>query len=158
MDTTGITAGLCFSTGTESHQPLSVAHPSRTTVSVELKNKKKQSCMHVINDHQLNERGGTWLFFNQLIIIVLCSFDSRQFPEINEKNKNKKKTTVVPKTWRVMHCGLLPVSRSGTLRTTLDRQKPSTARMIRPIALAHPFSITSMSSFIVLKVVSFPFK
>lgn len=39
-----------------------------------------------------------------------------------------------------------------------DRQKPSTARMLRPIALAHPFSITSMSSFIVPKVVSFPFK
>lgn len=97
-------------------------------------------------------------FFNQLIIIVLCSFDSRQFPEINEKKQKQKKTTVVPKTWRVMHCGLLPVSRSGTLRTTLDRQKPSTARMIRPIALAHPFSITSMSSFIVPKVVSFPFK
>lgn len=30
--------------------------------------------------------------------------------------------------------------------------------MIHPIALAHPFSITSTSSFIVLKVVSFPFK
>lgn len=28
-------------------------------------------------------------FFNQLIIIVLCSFDSRQFPEINEKKKTK---------------------------------------------------------------------
>lgn len=45
-------------------------------------------------------------FFNLLIIIVLCSFDSRQFPEINEK----KKKTVVPKTWWAMHCGMLPVS------------------------------------------------
>lgn len=52
---------------------------------------------------------GTWLFFNQLIIIVLCSFDSRQFPEINEK----KKKPVLPQTWRVMHCGLLPVSSSA---------------------------------------------
>lgn len=95
-------------------------------------------------------------FFNQLIIIVLCSFDSRQFPEINGKKKTH--TTVVPKTWRVMHCGPLPVSRSGAAENDSDRRKPSTARMIRPIALAHPFSITPMSSFIVLKVVSFPFK
>lgn len=94
-------------------------------------------------------------FFKQLIIIVLCSFDSRQFPEINGK---KKQTNCCSQN---VAGDALRVAASQSQRhaeNDSDRQKPSTARMIRPIALAHPFSITSTSSFIVLKVVSFPFK
>lgn len=57
-----------------------------------------------------------------------------------------------------MHCGSLPVSRSGTLRTTLtDRSHPRRGWFARSRSLIH-FQSRPMSSFIVLKVVSFPFK
>lgn len=100
----------------------------------------------------------TWLFSNQLIIIVLCSFDSRQFPEINvkkKKNNNRCSQHMAGDALRVAAS-----QQQRTLRTTQrsERLKPSAAQMIHLISLAHPFSITSMSSFIVLKVVSFPFK
>lgn len=101
---------------------------------------------------------GTWLFSTSWLLLSYAPLTPRQFPEINEKKQKKQKTTVVPKTWRVMHCGVAASQSQRPAENDSDRQKPSTARMIRPIALAHPFSITSMSSFIVLKVVSFPFK
>lgn len=95
-----------------------------------------------------------FFFSNQLIIIVLCSLDSKQFPEIKKEKKNQ---LLLPKHggWcTAVFCQ--PIAAHA--ENDPDRPKPSTARAIGRVALAHPFVMKLMSSFIVLKVVAFPFK
>jgi len=72
-------------------------------------------------------------FFDQLIIIVLCSFDSKQFPEI--------KKNVVPKLFWMLDCGWLSLNhpccgvRAGedaAARRRRWRQIPSTPKDYSP--------------------------
>lgn len=94
-----------------------------------------------------------FFFFNQLIIIVFMLLWLQTVPRI--KWKKKKTQLLFPKldALRGVRCQSAAAAENDS-----DRRKPSTARMIRPIALAHPLSITSTSPFMALKVVSFPFK
>lgn len=65
-------------------------------------------------------------FFNHLIIIVLCSFDSRQFPEINENKQTKQKRSC-SQNMAVDAPRLAASQRPRAPRNDSDRQKQSTA-------------------------------